>query len=674
MVRMCPKVRTILLLAGVMVSSLAGAASLPASYQVRGQYGGRCTGVATQGHFAYVIEGLNLVTLDVTNPAAPLETSRAKLDMYAHDVKVFDKHLVISKGNKYTLFDLSQPDRPILQGNYSTPYYRSLALNGDFLYLGSDDYASGSSLTIIDISDPTQPRQRGQLAVASQTQVEIRDIAYANGKVYLGCCGGYTPELNAIMTVDVANPDAPTSLSMAMIPQSIHYDAPQTLAVNGNRLYSAGYHLDTFSIDNPSSPTFLSQVPIPRNTDMIDASPAQLSVIGNQAYLLYASYCLDGDLIASVMQILNVSDPAHPVLKYQAEPQGLAYQHAIRGTELYLACNIRGLQVLDTNTGTTPTEIARFQSLKDARAIAVSGPRAYVMDGDTMTAFDISNPAAPHPATRTPIAGLYGRLQSQGTQLFNLNTTSGLSIIDASQPDAPRLLARLKTPGEANALALEGQYAFVADGSRLSLIDLADPAKPSLVTFSGAAPAPLKRFTGVAVLYGMAYLGDEDNGLAIYDVTQPASPKLVKRYAVPNLQGWVDVAVWQNRVLLGCDSQWAVIDVDNPQAPQLIRGLTKPLVPSTVPTCGLYAESGVLYQYPLQPDEHPSLCGTNLLSPTLGINDALTLGSPTWHSSVVRDFKASMRNGYVAFGPDGFYILRFANLYNAASPAWLSVP
>lgn len=670
-----------LLCAVVAFSAFAGAVNQPVPYEIRGQYGGRCTGVAVQGDYAYVIEGRTLVVLDVTNTAAPRETCRINLGTLPIDIHVSGTRLAINTSKEYQIFDISQPARPVLQGVFTAAIASSAtAFAGDFLYLGdygtyeqvgSDFVFSGVSLTILDISDPTQPRQRGQLGIYGHNNVRIEGISFAHGRVYVGCSGTYSEEFNSIVVVDVSNPDAPAQIGAVKIPQNAHYDAPRAIALSGNRLYSTGYFLDTFSLDNPSSPTLLSQAPIPQNTDFIDAAPHQFLINGSRAYLLYTSTCMDGDLIRSTLQILDVSDPAHPALTYQTDPEGMAYQLATKGTALFVASNIKGLRVLDASATTTPTETARFQSLAEARAVAVSGPRAYVMEGDVMTAIDISDEAAPTPTTRTPIAGLYGRLQSAGPLLFNLNTTSGLSIIDASQADAPRLLARLKTPGEADALALEGHYAYVADGSRLSIIDLADPARPSMVAFSGAAPEPLKRFTGVAVQYGTAYLGDEDNGLAIYDVSQPASPKLVKRLAVTNMKGWADVALWQNRVLLGANSQWAIIDVNNLQFPQLLRGLTNTGLAQATPTYALVTDGGVVYQYPLRAGNHPSLGGTDLLTMN---NYALFLGSPTWHSSVVRDFKAAGRTGFVAFGSDGFYILHSANLYNAASPAWLSVP
>ncbi len=59
---------------------------------------------------------------------------------------------------------------------------------------------------------------------------------------------------------------------------------------------------------------------------------------------------------------------------------------------------------------------------------------------------------------------------------------SGLQVIDISDPANPTLVGTYDTPGYARGVAVSGDHAFVADGdSGLQVIDISDPANPTLV-------------------------------------------------------------------------------------------------------------------------------------------------------------------------------------------------
>jgi hypothetical protein len=64
---------------------------------------------------------------------------------------------------------------------------------------------------------------------------------------------------------------------------------------------------------------------------------------------------------------------------------------------------------------------------------------------------------------------------------------AGLCVVDFTESDHPLLIGQVETPGSAGDLALQGQFAYVADsGSGLQVIDISNPAKPQ--AFGGTYP------------------------------------------------------------------------------------------------------------------------------------------------------------------------------------------
>jgi hypothetical protein len=148
-------------------------------------------------------------------------------------------------------------------------------------------------------------------------------------------------------------------------------------------------------------------------------------------------------------------------------------------------------------------------------------------------------------------------------------------------------------PGSIAAIATQGSYAYVAAGSQLVIVNIADPQHPAKV---GAlsfnyADKPLRAFC-VVVSGSYAYLGVGDfvdskfGGLRVVDISDPAQPKELGRYTHPPSNSLMGTAV-MSAVLAGhyiyvadilsvpsvlhpFAQQLLVLDVANPRAPILV--------------------------------------------------------------------------------------------------------
>ena len=138
-----------------------------------------------------------------------------------------------------------------------------------------------------------------------------------------------------------------------------------------------------------------------------------------------------------------------------------------------------------------------------------------------------------------------------------------VGVAPAQASSGIQLIGGCDTPGEAFSIAVNGDYAYVADGySGLRVISLADPAQPAEV---GHYDTPGWAH-GVAVNGSYAYVADYDSGLRVISVADPANPTEVGHYDTP---GWAcGVAVNGDRVYVADDTAGLrIISVSDPAHP-----------------------------------------------------------------------------------------------------------
>lgn len=271
--------------------------------------------------------------------------------------------------------------------------------------------------------------------------------------------------------------------------------------------------------------------------------------------------------------------------------------------------------------------IANAKALSGTTAVAVSGNYAYVTPyyRGELVAVDVSDPRHPHIVGHTPVARSLlnaTNVTVSGTLAYvvskNRNTAQGsggnddgtgnsLTIVDVSDPTAPRIVGTLHNRVAlfgAYGVAVDGDYAYVASqgclrgqpcpntavGDSFTVVDVSDPATPTVVATlrNGTLPLPwrgsgaLKHATSVALSGGFAYVtAAYTNRLTVIDVRDPLHPAIVAsleddaQLAFP-----VDVAV-DNGYALVADQysglgRVAVVDVQDPTAPQVVATVTDP--------------------------------------------------------------------------------------------------
>jgi hypothetical protein len=137
---------------------------------------------------------------------------------------------------------------------------------------------------------------------------------------------------------------------------------------------------------------------------------------------------------------------------------------------------------------------------------------------------------------------------------------------------SPTALAALPLPGHANAVDVQGDFAFVASGAAgLLVVDVADRSNP-VIAATHDTPG---NANDVKVSGGLALVSDGAAGLVVVDVTAPRQP--VRRSVFDTPGDARDVAV-QGNVAFVADGpgDLRLVDLSNPQSLRLLSALALP--------------------------------------------------------------------------------------------------
>jgi len=344
---------------------------------------------------------------------------------------------------------------------------RDVVLDGNYAYVA----AGAGGLRVIDITDPTSPREVGVLeGIENAFAIDIEGAL-----VYLG---DYGP--SGLHIIDISDPASPRELGAADWRAGIW-----EISVVDNYAYVAdGYDMFIFDVTNPNAPRQVGQVGT-------GCSALDVAVAGNYAYIADDNNC--GLIVA------DVSDPTVQTHVVYAEPEDVFYLN--------------------------PKIPSRYQS--DAVMIEVDGNFAYVINHEilysddsmvsaNLTVYDISDPAMPNPIGRNDldwnrpyseitdfvIDGNFAYLSHAdgGVYVADLRDLRVANIVDSYQVFGP-VQGVVADGGEVTAVAPRTLHRGFEDGLERSYSFLAQ-------TFGGEA-------TNWVGNNGLGYLTTQKNLIAI---------------------------------------------------------------------------------------------------------------------------------------------------------------
>lgn len=478
---MAPKAIRTLAALGLLLSAGTAAAQL----ELVGTFGGGDPlEMQVQGDLAYCATTGGFLTLDVSDPAAPVQVSFLPMEYTTHVFFDDARAYVVRYDEELAVIDVSDPASPLELGSDFIAAVQHIYAAGDYAYLVCPE----GLFLIYDVRDPSHMWEVGRM----QYPGSLADFDVEGDYAYLGL-GDY-----GLSILDIGDPSAPSEVA--------RYDAcpAQDVFVAGDLAYIAAKDSGVVVLD-------VSHPEAPERVGGLDLGWAwRIKVAGEKAYASVS----DG------VAILDLADPWAPV---PASQVGWAFGDAY-GEFLYVLGAGFGIKVVDAGDPYDPLEVGTYLSFGDLRAVrATPAGLVYLADGyDEFGVLDAGDPASPELMGREDIVSYCSDMRVVGSRVY-LTTDTHLDIVDVTDPWNPESAGRLRISDLPLCVDVLGDYAYVGSYREdLLVIDVSDPA---FMTEIGSVPTRDKP-RDIRIAGDAAYVAERLAGLTVFDLSDPVSPSV----------------------------------------------------------------------------------------------------------------------------------------------------
>jgi hypothetical protein len=563
------------------------------------QVGGAVQAVDTDGSYAYLGIGPHLVIWNITDPQAPVQVAKSEtLARVANDLQVVGNYVYLADTVGLRIIDVSNPSDPRERGFAATTFEPNAL---DVFRHGPSWYAyvtAGSYIQIIDVTNPDRPQR--------VNTKNLGGFFYAQGIDVYGDHAYVANESDGLQILSIADP-----LDPQVISRYAEVDNARDVVITGTHAFVAdvaGLHIvDVADPENPSR----------TGTQRTPGVATAVAITPQYAYLA------DGAQGLYVVDINNLSNPERAG-QYE-NVLGYATGVAARDNHAYLLTE-NVLYTLDVETPSTPALAHQYNALlPSAYAVDVAGDRAYVASGESgLQILDTSNVETPLPLGQTKEIGDASAVDIAGTYAYVASAFSGLYVVDVSNPNQPNPVGHWDTPQNAESLdvVVRNNLAYMAEqpdwdtedflGGGLRIIDVTEPENPHEVGYidtrdEGMAVALAGDYAYLAVSYYSTERGEQIGGLSIIDIYNPSTPAEVAFLEFPTTASGVAVA-WPYAYVTTARGL-RIIDVRNPAAPTEIGFLTLPAFSVTVSGHYAYVASTNVTMIDISDPRHPTQHG-----------------------------------------------------------------
>jgi len=497
-------------------------------------------GIALFGEHAYIAcgdpGGFHVFVVNVADQTAPVIVKKIDL-AWVTTVTIEGNRLYVGKGSGgFEIFSLADPDNPKSLGVFSTIAANDLKVADGLAYVA----AGSGGLKIVDVTNPAAPWLVGGAASGTANRIAMRGSV-----AFVGSWDGQ----GIVRIFDITNPVTPALLSSIANPFNIVAisinDSMTAVAYN-----SAGVTVALYNTSNPQSPVMAGTLKLAAVTDVLLKGRYLYAAEGSAGFVVYdvldparrirlgslqvhsipvgvrvaGNFAFISDLLNGI-HIVDISNPNSPtrVADY-IPPEDTGYPV---GSVYPSGSNIMvpiwsGFDVVDLSVPTAPKVVSSFRgNVPVVPVITVSGNYVFTSGGDIVDVTDKSHPN--RVGSLSPPVGIT-KFETTGNYIY-YTTTSGIGVIDISNPLAPRLRGTLNLGYSAStALAWPNWYVRY---NALSVFELSDPDNIRLVnpgTYDGLG-------SKVAVSGQKLFLSRLD--LSLWDIRELSAPLLVKFVSAP---------------------------------------------------------------------------------------------------------------------------------------------
>ena len=276
-----------------------------------------------------------------------------------------------------------------------------------------------------------------------------------------------------LRVIDVSDPTAPRQLTSVPFLPARALD----IAVQGSNVYVAAGRVRVFDSSDPSNLRELE------GFDSPSGGAVSIAVRGNLAYLGEDLIFEDPPHIyLGAVRIVDFSDPEQPrSLGLYRTLDDVVTGVAVEGGVAYVAAGVDGFWSVDVSDPANPRELDGVPPSTRWRAVTIVGDRAYASTSSGVVILDVSNPSAlRHISTFGT-----GAFDVDVVDSLAYVARQGLRVFDLSDESEPIRLGELDMPGVTFSVAIGSGIAYVGDADDrgpggLRLVDVSKPIYPKL--------------------------------------------------------------------------------------------------------------------------------------------------------------------------------------------------
>jgi hypothetical protein len=457
--------------------------------------------------------------------------------------------------NGLHIFDITDPENPTLAKICDFPYIRMMFIDGQYTYLISHQEFYPLGLRILDVSVPLEPQ------IISELLRPIGDgstVRYYDNTIYThyGWYDSLTYPTTVIVTIDVSDPFEPLVSDSLIYPNSLSamWASDGYLHVTTTTFDWAPNHWHILSLSNPAHPNHLQTMNF------------------GQEYIFeisaYQQYIYLG--MSSGANIYDISNPLNPQLVRIDSTSGFNSLLALNDTVAFTGWH-NGIKTFNLSNPVYPVQMGYANISDDPYSFYNFGDTCFATTidfyGDNASKFniiDFTDPYFPSIIGEHWTAGYSYDVQIAGDYAYIANGTSGLKIVDISNPEEPVILDNEIGTG-AKDILIQGNRLYLLRGrGRFEIYDISIPDQAVLLGFNNDniniaynifADGDYAYVTKMP--YNNAYAGF----LSIYDLSDPSNP--APTYSIENLH-WPRYVIMDNGyAYISCYDDLKIYNVSN---------------------------------------------------------------------------------------------------------------
>ncbi|MCD4750673.1 MAG: hypothetical protein K8R59_14980 [Thermoanaerobaculales bacterium] len=490
--------------------------------------------LALAGHLTYVLTARDqLIVVDLSAPPDSGVLSRFELNSVSSAMAVDHEAQWLYVGNDtgLSIVDISQPSELNLLAQIDLPSaVMNVVVSGDFVYA-----VSKGGFSILRISGSLEVEEVGQWTGYFDDITVDGDYAFLSGHQTM------------LRVVSLSDPTEPVTVASIQGTGSyVSIAIVGNVAVVANR--SDSTVCSVIDISNPETPEIIGEMSwlayafevassgdycalgVANGLLYLDLTfpprPYPLWSIDPQ-WLLDSLAAEDGRVFAATdqgVQILDISEEGKITMGSLIPQPEWLYEMVVENGLLVGRTWDEGLVFFDVSDADSPSKVATWRTWWDIQDMEIRGRDLFVAAGwDGLKIFDVSDPTSIHTRGGVEVSGYAANVAVADATAAVSDNNRNLSLIDISDPQNPVIRGLL--PAAGSRIIGREDYFYLNAYNRIRIVDAGDPENPRIV----ADVTMSDRILSFGLVGRQLWCLLADDSIELIDVGNPLTPRLVSR-------------------------------------------------------------------------------------------------------------------------------------------------